>query len=77
MLHTGLTIRGLSWHSLKVNGAFGWRVVLLGVLLLSLTPLSLTSVAPVRAAVDAYVDTDVLYLRSEPDTGAGIHAENT
>ncbi len=72
MLHTGRKTRGLSWHSLKVNGAFGWRVGLVFVLLL--TVLSST-VSPTRAAVDSYVDTDVLYLRAEPSTAGSVIAE--
>lgn len=74
MLQTGRMTRGLSWHSLNVNVTFGWRVGLLVVLLLSLFS---TSVVPTRAAIDSYVDTDVLYLRTEPSTGAGIVAEMT
>jgi uncharacterized protein YgiM (DUF1202 family) len=74
MLHTGCEARGLSWHSLKVNGAFGWRVVLVSVLLLSLFSATMT---PARAAIDSYVDTDVLYLRADPSTGGGVIAEMT
>jgi uncharacterized protein YraI len=74
MLHTGCDARGLSWHSLKVNGAFGWRVVLVSVLLLSLIS---ATIHPARAAIDSYVDTDVLYLRNDPSTGAGVLAEMT
>ena len=74
MLHTGHVTRGLSWHSLKVNGAFGWRVVLVSVVLFSLFS---ATINPVRGAIDSYVDTDVLYLRTEPSTGAGVIAEMT
>ena len=72
MLHTGLVTRGLSWHSLRVNGAFGWRVVLVSVLLFSLFS---ATTDPARAAIDSYVDTDALYLRTEPHTGASVIAE--
>jgi uncharacterized protein YraI len=57
-----------------VNGAFGWRVVLVSVLLLSLIS---ATIHPARAAIDSYVDTDVLYLRNDPSTGAGVLAEMT
>lgn len=72
MLHTGHVARGLSWHSRRVNGAFGWRVVLVSVLLLSLFS---GTIHPAQAAIDSYVDTDVLYLRAEPDTGGAVLAE--
>lgn len=71
MLHTGRRTRGLSWHSLRVNGAFGWRVVLVSVLLLSIFCLT---ASPSRAAIDGYVDTDVLLLRSDPGTGGDVLA---
>ncbi|HEX3302933.1 MAG TPA: SH3 domain-containing protein [Thermomicrobiales bacterium] len=72
MLHTGVGARGLSWHSLRVNGAFGWRVVLVSVVLFSLFS---ATIQPSRAAIDSYVDTDVLYLRTDPGTDAGVIAE--
>ena len=72
MLHTGHVTRGLSWHSPRVNGAFGWRVLLVSVVLLTL--LSAT-IQPARGATDSYVNTDVLYLRAEPSTAAGVLAE--
>jgi uncharacterized protein YgiM (DUF1202 family) len=74
MLHTGHQTRGLSWRSLTVNGAFGWRVVLVSVFVFSLF---LATTHPVRAAVDSYVDTDVLYLRSDPSKSGEVIAEMT
>jgi uncharacterized protein YraI len=55
-----------------VNGAFGWRVFLLSIVLGSLLA---GHVQPARAAVDGYVDTDVLYLRSDPSTNGDVIAE--
>jgi uncharacterized protein YgiM (DUF1202 family) len=74
MLHTGLEARGLSWHSRNVNGAFGWRVVLVSVFLLSLFSATTHSAG---AAIDSYVDTDALYLRAEPSTNGEVIAEMT
>src|SRR4051794_34751652 len=74
MLHTGRRTRGLSWHSRKVNGAFGWRVVCL--VLLAFTVVSALP-GVTRAASDAYVSTDALYLRSDPITSGSVINEMT
>ena len=69
MLHTGHVARGLSSRSRIVNGAFGWRVVLVSVLFLTMFS---TTFSPAGAAIDSYVNTDVLYLRAEPSRKADV-----
>jgi uncharacterized protein YgiM (DUF1202 family) len=72
MLHTGRMARGLPWRSLLVNGASGWRVVFCLVLFASLVSATIT---PARAATDGYIDTDILYLRSEPSPSGAVIAQ--
>ncbi len=69
MLHTGPRIRGRAWHSLQVNVAFGWRVVLT---VLFVSSLLLPGIHSARAASDAYVATDALYLRNDPSTDGAV-----
>jgi uncharacterized protein YgiM (DUF1202 family) len=69
MLHTGLRARGRAWHSQSVNVAFGWRGVLVVLFVCSLLIPGLQSA---RAASDAYVSTDSLFLRSDPSSDAEI-----
>lgn len=72
MLHTGLLTRAVSVQSWGTSGAAGWRVVSVFVLFLTIL---LATQSPAQAAADSYVATDVLYLRAEPDTDAGVLAE--
>ncbi|HRA47549.1 MAG TPA: SH3 domain-containing protein [Thermomicrobiales bacterium] len=69
MLHTGLKARGLSWHSPRVNGAFGWRVAVAIVFVFSIL---FSSQGVAQASSDAWVSTDALYLRSDPNTNGII-----
>ena len=72
MAHTSRMTRGRLGHSLEASGAVFWRVASVFVLLLTIFSATQSQVS---AASDGYVETDVLYLRSDPSTDANVTSE--